>query len=370
MWVCITSILGMVPHGNCLEPPFFISTYASSPLCLSLWDQWQVSPRLTPYPATQPLKAWALALKRPGFKPWLSYSPLWPWASCFTSEQDWSEWNDNPGTAKPFLLPWALDWDPLMGLEEARGLTLSCRSHGIKCTCLPWDLLWSLRYFEPMFSFVKWRYNCWANVRASSLITEGYLEEVTETPFGWEEGKLNRGDCPSRQEAGGGGAGMAGRWVTRKGGGHRGWAFWRVRGQWVEVARSGLPKVQTWSEKSLLATQLHTPLSTWSHQRMLETHTHIHTLPYTRDIHGVTPRHKDTLRDIHKLIHACFYLQVYPHLHTCSCRHHLHRQANTKAHTCTLKCIHRDTKRNALRPKDTLAHSEVSVDKGTPRHPQ
>ena len=75
-----------------------------------------------------------------------------------------------------------------MGLEEARGPTLSCRSHGVKFMCPPWDL----QCFEPTFSFVKWRYNCLANVRAPFLVTEGSLEEVTETPFGWEEGKLDK----------------------------------------------------------------------------------------------------------------------------------------------------------------------------------
>lgn len=41
----------------------------------------------------------------------------------------------------------------------------------------------SLQCFEPTFSFVKWRYNCLANVRVPFLVTEG---------FGWEEGKLDK----------------------------------------------------------------------------------------------------------------------------------------------------------------------------------
>lgn len=43
-----------------------------------------------------------------------------------------------------------------------------------------------------MFSFVKLGYNetCLANVKSPSLVIESCLEEGTETPFGWEEGKL------------------------------------------------------------------------------------------------------------------------------------------------------------------------------------
>ena len=85
--------------------------------------------------------------------------------------------------------------------------------------------------------------------------------------------------------------------------------------------------------RRLLATQLHKPLSTWSHQCTLETHSETFTpscmlrtftesLPDTRT-HSETFTHSPTRKYIH----------TFRHLHTSSCRQHPHVQGQTQRHT-------------------------------------
>ena len=110
--------------------------------------------------------------------------------------------------------------------------------------------------------------------------------------------------------------------------------------------------------RRLLATQLHKPLSTWSHQCTLETHSETFTpscmlrtftesLPDTRT-HSETFTHSPTRKYIH----------TFRHLHTSSCRQHPHVQGQTQRHTLAHSNAFTETQKE---------HTQAQGDSGTLR---
>ena len=125
--------------------------------------------------------------------------------------------------------------------------------------------------------------------------------------------------------------------------------------------------------RRLLATQLHKPLSTWSHQCTLETHSE--TFTHSCMLRTLTESPPDTSTHSETFTHSSMrnYIHTFRHLHTSSCRQHPHVQGQTQRHTLAHSSALTETQKGTHSGPGILWHTErylCTVHGGTPRHPQ
>ena len=250
------------------------------------------------------------------------------------------------------------------------------------------------RAWSLVFSFIKWGFSRGlANVRSSFLVIEGCLEEGTETPFGWEEGRLGKRGTALQgtrlEEGGGGGWGTVPAFL--KGG--AGFIPPPVRGGWrscsVDVDSRRLRPIPRGLCQQHTESHTHTCLC--GHTKALWTHTFTHSLhsgtftnlstsiftpksgrskahvPPHAPVYNIRTAKAQTQR--HTLIHSGTLPDIKGNtaVLTPTCPGHLHRRkadakmrSDTFTHSCSQACtLTSKAHTYFVHTPDTLEHSQM-----------